>query len=180
MEWNLGSKHWVRKLEMIQATVDQHNPDVIFLTEANLFKSDPDYCQEIEGYNVVRPLTWDNPDLEYARIIMLVKPEVKFEVMTQHMEHDISSIWIKMARQGHKRLIIGGIYREHRHLKQADDLTASKASQEERWRRTIEQWTSISAGNECVVLGDINLDHSKWMDPPQKHANMVETTQKRD
>ena len=73
---------------------------------------------------------------------------------------------------------MGGLYREHRHLRQDDDLTASKASQEDRWRRTIEQWTSISAGNECVVLGDINLDHSKWMDPPQKHVNMVETTKR--
>ena len=35
MQWNMGSKFWIRKQEEIQAIVDQHNPDIMYITEAS-------------------------------------------------------------------------------------------------------------------------------------------------
>ena len=36
MEWTTGSTHWARQQELIQATVDENSPDIIFITEANV------------------------------------------------------------------------------------------------------------------------------------------------
>ena len=32
LEWNMGSTHWIRKQELIQATVDEQCPDIFFIT----------------------------------------------------------------------------------------------------------------------------------------------------
>ena len=57
IEWNMGSRHWLNKRDKIQAMVDDQDPDIIYITEANLFKSDPDYLVNIVGYNLVKPKT---------------------------------------------------------------------------------------------------------------------------
>ena len=61
MQWNLGSRFWLRKQDDIQEIVDQWNPDVMLITESNLFKSDPDHCLVIDRYVMIKPLTWGQP-----------------------------------------------------------------------------------------------------------------------
>ena len=55
LQWNMGSKYWVRKFEKVQAIVDTERPDIMYITEANLFKADPDYSLVIENYRLVLP-----------------------------------------------------------------------------------------------------------------------------
>ena len=176
MHWNMGSKYWVRKQEVLQATMDEHKPDIMYITEANLFLEDPDYSLVVEGYKLVKPKTWENPDLEYARIVMLIKTDISFELLADNMDHDISTIWVKIIRKGNRKLIVGGLYREHRHLKQNNEISAEPRSQDDRWRRTLAQWTAATAGCDSIVIGDTNLDHNKWNQPEQAHKNMVEAT----
>ena len=59
MEWYTGSTHWIRKSETILEAVEEHKPDIIFITEANLFQPNREFDLEIEGYTMVRPKTWD-------------------------------------------------------------------------------------------------------------------------
>ena len=175
MQWNLGNRFWVRKQEDIQAIVDQQNPDIMIITEANMFKEDPEHCLIIERYNIVRPLTWNNPSLNYARVVFLIKPEINFVLLEDFMEQDISAIWIKISRRGTKKLIVGGIYREHQFLKQIDNTSLDIRCQEDRWRRTVTKWTDVTANSDSIVIGDLNLDHSTWNTPRQSHINMIET-----
>ena len=35
---------------------------------------------------------------------MLIKPDINYTVLDQHMEMDISSIWVKISKQGQKKL----------------------------------------------------------------------------
>ena len=51
---------------------------------------------------MVKPNTWDHPNLQYARIIMLIKPEINYVLLENNMEEDISSIWVKISRRGLK------------------------------------------------------------------------------
>ena len=105
----------------------------------------------------------------------MIKPEIAHVVMEDLMEPDISSIWIKLSRKGGGKLIIGGLYREHQHLGQGgEDISDDIRHQEDRWRRTVKQWQAAAAGAECIVIGDINLDFSRWAAPEQHHINMVE------
>ena len=176
LEWNLGSKHWIRKQDLVQAIVDEHNPDLMFITEANVFRNYNEQCLNIDRYLTVKPHTWDHPDLQYARVILLIKPDINFTVLDMHMEPDISSIWIKVSSQGRKNLVIGGLYREHKFLKQDDDISASLRSQEDRWRRMIQKWAEQRAttGCESIVIGDMNLDQLTWHAPTHAHKHMIE------
>ena len=45
--WNIGSRKWKNKIDDIQAMVDTANPDVLFVSEANLDESTPTH----ETYN---------------------------------------------------------------------------------------------------------------------------------
>ena len=104
--WNLGSRFWKWKQDKIQSIVDVVNSDIMYISEANIFKADPEHELNIVGYNLELPLTWKNPRLEYARIALLIKQDLNYELLPQHMETDISTMWLKLNRIrmcGHRR-----------------------------------------------------------------------------
>ena len=37
LHWNLGSTHWIRKTHHVQQLVDEKSPDILIISEANLF-----------------------------------------------------------------------------------------------------------------------------------------------
>ena len=53
--WNLGSKKWCNKRNLIQAQVDQESPDIMFISEANLDELTPPHESIISGYNITLP-----------------------------------------------------------------------------------------------------------------------------
>ena len=77
-------------------------------------------------------------------------------------------------QKGSKKLVIGGLYREHRFLKEPDNISADIRNQESRWRRIVAKWLEATAGCESLVIGDMNLDQVTWSNPDQAHKNMVE------
>ena len=48
--WNLGSTFWQRKVDTIQNLVDEKNPDLCYISEANLMGGLNDYESRIRGY----------------------------------------------------------------------------------------------------------------------------------
>ena len=50
--WNLGSKLWKNKRNQIQALVEQTNPDILFISEANLDDQTPTHESMIAGYTL--------------------------------------------------------------------------------------------------------------------------------
>ena len=177
MHWNAGNKHWKRKIEEIEALTIEKMPDLLFITEANLMDSTPEAQRLIPGYNITLPLTMDN--LKYARIVLLVKHGLEVKVLHKHMEEDLSTIWVKVGQAGRKPLTVGGIYREH-HLLQPNaprgtpNISGTPAMQQDRWRRVIKGWKAASKDTKCIVIGDLNLDYSKWMDPEPRHVRMTD------
>ena len=62
--------------------------------------------------------------------------------------------------------MIGAIYREQHLLRVGTpNNTDDPKEQEKRWKTVLEQWTRASRGNECYIVGDLNLDFMKWDDP---------------
>ena len=118
----------------------------------------PEYLRIIHGYTLVYPLTRDNPLLQYSRIIGLIKEGISVKILTQYMSEDISSIWMQIVKKGPNKLIIGGTYREHRYLHQGDDSSASPQEQTKRWEKTAQQWADAGRGNNCILMGDCNVD----------------------
>ena len=108
--WNLGSKLWENKVNPIQHLVDDLSLDLFFISESNIIGQIPDYKTKIDGYTMVHPLTMRNPNLNYSRIVLLVKKGVIITVLNNLMSEEVSTIWIRVNKRGHKRVVVGGGY----------------------------------------------------------------------
>ena len=178
IHWNLGSKKWNRKLVEIGNLLDEHKPDLCYISEANLWEDLDSHERELPGHHLVLPNTMEYT--KHARLVLIVKDGIDVVKLNQYMDRDISTIWVKVGKNGRKGLRIGGIYREHSVLGITDRNETWQVLQEQmedRWRRIVTKWEAAGNGTNCVVVGDLNLDQVKWLNPDQHQANMVELVQ---
>ena len=114
VQWNMGNKHWPKKLDEIELLTMEIKPDLLFVTEANLYQGTPDHEMQIPGYELVLPKSMET--LGYSRIVLLVKNGLKIHVLDQHMENYLTEIWVRVGNSRRSPTHIGGIYHEHRLL----------------------------------------------------------------
>ena len=92
------------------------------------------------------------------------------------MDTEVTAIWLKIGQVGRKPMTIGMIYREHQYLKSdtlENSLTPKK--QLDRWKKFISSWkTAAVAGSDIMIMGDLNLDYSRWGQPEHNHLKMVD------
>ena len=172
--WNLGSKKWTNKRNQIQAYVDTVNPDVMFISEANLDEMTPLHESLITGFDITLPKTVQINGT--ARLVMLTKVDLEFELMENLMDDIVSSIWIKISRQGVKGLLVCGVYREHQYLSQLSDWSHQPAEQCRRWSNFLRQVETARISAICHIIGDVNLDYKRWQAPDVAHSQMINET----
>ena len=133
--------------------------------------------RHIEGYTIVLPSTM--LQMRYARIVLLIKEDINFKLLNQHIQQTTASIWISVGSRGKKPLVIGGMYREQSLLRQGrDNMTDAPDRQLARWNVQLEGWKAAVAGNQdCVAVGDINLDFINWNARDYHNFSMVARTQ---
>ena len=169
--WNLGSKKWNNKLNQVQALVDTNKPDILYISEANLDELTPPHEKLIAGYNITLPKTVTKN--KTARLVLLTKEDLKFELMDRLMDDIVTSIWIKISGRGGKGMLVCGVYREHQYLNQQSDWSLQPAEQALRWAQFMRQIETARVTNTCHILGDFNLDYNKWTAPDFAHAQMI-------
>ena len=93
------------------------------------------------------------------------------------MHPSLAAVWIKVGARGKKPMVIGVIYREHRYIltEQGDDSN-SPTKQYERWKLFVNSWKRAAQTTEVIVMGDLNLDYARWLDPDTAHSRMVDLT----
>lgn len=79
-----------------------------------------------------------------------------------------------MGGAGKRKLLCGMIYREHQYLGQDDDESLKMENQIKRWQLCCDNWVKASDRNDCIILGDINLDYLKWEDNENKHSKLID------
>ena len=172
--WNLGSSKWKNKVNHIQALVDSTSPDLLFISEANLYEATAECETIIQGYNIHKPKTVSISNL--SRLVLLSKDNLEINIESQLMDNTVASIWVKISKHGARRVLVGGIYREHRYLDQPTDISYQPAQQLSRWNTFLKQVEKASSTASCHVIGDVNMDFLRWMNPDQAHKNLVEIT----
>ena len=70
--WNVGNSRWEKKRLEVEALTIEKTPDILYISEANLWGSVPDFEREINGYDMYIPKKMMNRH-QYARIILLVR-----------------------------------------------------------------------------------------------------------
>ena len=102
--WNAGSTHWVNKQTEIQNIIDTRKPDILLLSEANIFAENPSHTTCIPGYNLVTSRSLDT--LGYTRMAALVRDRINVEIEGKWMTQDVASIWLKfIKKKGSKEII---------------------------------------------------------------------------
>ena len=172
--WNLGSKKWINKRNQIQALVDTDSPDLIFISEANLDELTPPHESLISGYDITLPKTVTRNGT--ARLVLLTKENLDFELKENLMDDIFSSIWVKISRQGVKGLLVCGLYREHQYLNQASDWSLQPIEQSRRWSQFLRQVETARISSTCHIIGDVNLDYKKWTTPDFSQLQMITDT----
>ena len=175
--WNAGNGAWDKKRIELEALLLQKTPDLLFVSEANLWDTLLDSMRNINGYDLVIPQAMMNKH-KYARIVLLIRSGVEYQLKEELMHEDISMIWITLQYSPRKKMTIGGVYREHQHLfcpKPNPSLTDT--AQLERWMIILRSWKLAAADPLCTVIGDTNLNFLKWTSPEPRQLKMVEKTQ---
>ena len=169
--WNLGSKLWKNKRNQIQALVDQDNPDVLFISEANLDESTTPHESLIQGYNITLPKTVTRNGT--ARLVLLTRDSLDFKLRDDLMDDIFTNIWLKISRPGTKGMLICGLYREHQYLSQDTDWSLQPTEQSKRWMNFLKQVETARLSEICYIIGDVNLDFVKWDAPDYSQLQMI-------
>ena len=172
--WNLGSKAWKKKVNTIQDIVDRKKPDLLFISEANLYENTPNHESEITGYTIHKPKT--ALVFKMSRIILLARENLEIALESQLMNDKIASIWVKFSRPGARKLLVCGIYREHRYLHQDSDISSQPVAQLARWNNFMKQVEDAGTSASIHIIGDTNLDYQRWQNPDWNHRDMVQAT----
>ena len=139
----------------IQALVDQDNPDIVFISEANLDELTLPHESQISGYIITLPNTVARNGT--ARLILLTRDNLDFQLRDDLMDEVFTSIWIKIARPGVRGLLICGLYREHQYLQQETEWSLQPIEQSRRWVQFLKQVETARLTATCHIIGDFNL-----------------------
>ena len=172
LQWNMGSKLWLKKKSEIENVLQQYRPEIFIITEANLKEELNEYERKIPGYDLLLPKTMSEHKI--ARIVVLVKEGVQIKLMEQFMDNMVSAIWFKIGTKGNKPMLVGAVYREHQHIYQIEPNNSGLPSrQNQRWFKFVDSWRRAAATSDVMVMGDINLDLVKWNSPDWVQLKMV-------
>ena len=173
--WNAGPGWWEHKKVEIESLLLESEPDMLFISEANLRADTSMELREVQGYYLVTPNT--ELYMNYSRIVLLAREGVILTILNECMSNNIPEIWVKVSTRGRKPIVVGGVYREFHHLLQPPPNTSDDWGQQiTRWKKTLENWKKAAKNTKCVVFGDCNIDYKKWNDPNYRLKKLVDLT----
>ena len=155
-QWNMGSTFWIRKTQEIQIMIQEYDPDIAIITEANIFSQDRDYEVNIPNYKLILPNTMGR--LGNCRVAVLVKEGTNVQKLDRFMNDSVASVWLRVTTKGRKPFHLGAVYREHRWIRQPDgDDSETLRHQLIRWESFVCQWEAASSRADTFVIGDTNF-----------------------
>ena len=150
----------MNRIDTINHLVNQHQPDIFTIQEANLRQSDDINQALIQGYHlevdnlietnkIARVVTYINKQLKYTRIKSL---ESKIDPV----------IWIEVQLPGNKKLRIQNYYRQWQQMTDRGAIpdTKSVAKQKIRFSQITKTWAEQieTEKTEVISLSDTNIN----------------------
>jgi exonuclease III len=163
MHWNAGGKHLVNKISHIESVINGYNPHILGISEANFLKKHDSQDVQIENYKLYFSNTLGNDRIEASRVVVYVHNDVVCKVRQDLMNDKFSSIWLEINIPRQKKFLVCQAYRDWQYLNQGNKESKSIEAQLARWVEFLDQWeTALQTDLECIVVGDLNIDHTKW------------------
>ena len=163
MHWNAGGKHLANKIDNIESVINGYKPHLLGISEANFLKSHDVNDVQIENYKLFLSNTVHNDGIEASRVVVYVHNDIACKLRQDLMNDSFSSIWLEINLPRQKKFLVCHAYRDWQYLNQGNKVSKSLESQHTRWVEFLDQWErGLKTDLECLVLGDLNIDHTKW------------------
>ena len=163
IHFNKGNGHLCNKMREIENVVDGYHPHIMGISESNFMKNHNVEKVHIPNYKFIPAKTLSNPNLNVSRVAVYMHDSLVGKVRNDLMDDNFSSIWLEVGLPRKKKILICQVYREFQYLHQVDHSSRRVSEQLARWLIFLDQWErGIAEGKECVVLGDMNLNHQNW------------------
>ena len=147
MTWNAAKLTPSRQL-LLQKLIDDHSPDVVAVTEADLdvFEANSVF---LPGYATIVPKA-----SKKVRVLLLVSDKLHYQSLDS--DCDLPAVWIKIENP---KIVIGGIYRQFSSAGQH-----GLSFEGEQIEAIITQIEKLAQAKNICVMGDFNLDMSRMGD----------------
>lgn len=176
---NIGSlniRYLLNKSEEIKYYIDLLNPDILGISEAELYKNNLNLDElNVEGYNIEYTLTWEQ--YGYTRVVLYIKNHINYTVRSDLMTSDVQSIWLDVRINNRSKYTLSFHYRQHTNFLSNFERTADGQDTVETQlfflKKFVNQWckaleTSTNKIPEVVVCGDMNINLKVCENPSYK------------
>ena len=144
------------KEERLLNTIEEHELDIIGVSEVDIKDFDETKPFSLEGLNTFFPL--QRPGRNTKRILCFTKANIEVKQRDNLMSSLLSNIWLEIQGKGHK-ILICVIYREF------NDLTGngkmSESDEIERLQVLHSQIKKASQEGLVLIMVDMNIDLDK-------------------
>ena len=147
----------IKKENELKYTIQEHNIDIIGVSEVDLIDFDEKKPFKIEGFNTFFPLK--RPGSNKKRLLCFVKDNLDITQRSDLMSNTISSVWLELKTKSQK-ILICTIYREWDNLDGKGPLDTAQHIEN---IHTLKSQIEIANKEGLViVIGDMNIDLKKW------------------
>ena len=105
VHWNLGSKKWQNKLDIMELLLEEHKPDLCYIYEANLQAGLEEHEMSIPNHYLIVPNTMVT--LGHARIVLIVREGFTVTKLDNLMDKTVATIWVKIGSGKKTSLQVG-------------------------------------------------------------------------
>ena len=165
-QWNAGHGYLCNKMPEVCHIIQEKKFMILGISESSYHASQDIGDIQLDDYELYLPKTISNPNIQTSRIAVYVHKDLTVKVRNDLMNDVFSSVWLELGRPRQKKILLCTLYRDWKYLGQEDDSSSSIGEQMSRWVTFLDQWEqAIPSGKEICVLGDVNLNFLKWMNP---------------
>ena len=155
---NKGNSYFKNKINDIQITIDKFLPDIISISEANLFKNDNLSVNQFSGYNFIYDNFWDT--IGWSRQILMIKKDIDYIRRSDLENINQAIIWIEIPLMKSNNLLIAGGYRQWKLPKEVNfPNSGSPNNQKLRWDAFLKKYQlALNEGKDICTLMDDNIN----------------------
>ena len=157
MQTNTGNGDFGSSQNLLKIYMDQHRPDFMVVSEANLKGDETNLNIDFPNYTFEVNLM---KNMKKSRLIVLIKKGIEYKRIKNYEEDDLSSIWICVKINKSKYLYILRAYRQRNVPDEVGIINSGKPEvMLECLKRLIAQLTPIcNQGQLALIPGDINIE----------------------
>ena len=154
---NKGPAFFENKIDDMSFLIDQHKPDIMSISEANINRKNMTFRDQFPDYNF--EINKMSEICNFSRNAIMINKSFKYK-RRYDLENDrVCIIWIEVKLSKRKSILIMGGYRQWQLLRFYNDgESGSVNSQLNRLKLITESWANaIKEGKSVVVMMDDNL-----------------------